>query len=422
MNKTPLLAVAAATSIAAILSSCSTAPSGASSDGSVTITYAYWGNNSENATLTAMINDFEQANPKITVKANWIQNDYLQQLQTQLAGGKPPTVAQISNTDLAAFASSFKVANVNPSAYYSANIPNAMKIQGKYYATPFVAKTKVMAINTKLWQAAGLDVPSKSTPMNVEDFIANAKKLTKGSGKSKQYGSAPLWFGGWLTVNGGNNYNTDGTSCTLGSPEAIQAADQVIASQTKDGFTPTLLDAQGQDMFDWLSIGRLAAQPDFGPWNIAQLISLKNASDFALVPDPGKGEPMEVDGLAVTKNSKQAETDAANKFISFMSTNQQAQERLTTKESSLGVPVVQSAVPAFEKAAPDQNLQAFVDGVDQAPITASVKANTKISTDWQTALTDKTAIGSGNQSPASVLPELSKQCQATLDAAGPAIS
>lgn len=421
MNKKSLLAFASAATLALALSSCSAAESGGKEGDPVTITFAHWGNNQESKTLQSMIADFEKENPKIKVQENWIQSDYTKQLQTQLAGGKPPTVAQISNTDLAAFANAFNEVKVDSGAYYSPNIPNAMKIQDKYYATPFVTKTKVMAINTKLWKDAGLNIPSDAKPMSVDEFIAAAKKLTTGSGASKVYGSAPLWFGGWLTVNGGNNYNADGTKCTLDSPAAVTAANQVIEAQSPTGYTPTLLDAQGQDMFDWLSINRLAAQPDFGPWNIAQLVALKNASDFALVPNPGKGEPQEVDGLAITKNANQAETDAATKFTTYMSTNLTAQQRLTTKDSSLGVPVIQSALASFEQAAPNHNLKAFVDAVDQQAITASVKANTQITTEWQNGLTDRTAIGSGNQSPASVLPDLNKQCQATLDAAGPAV-
>lgn len=416
MNKKILLSVAAAATLTVALSSCSTAESGAGADGKTTITFAHWGNNQENATLKAMVAQFEKANPDITVTSTWIQSDYEQKLQTQIAGGQPPTVSEISNTSLAGFANSYQSVDVTPGAYYAANISDSMKIDGKYYAVPFVAKTKVTAVNTKLFEAAGVTLPSETAPMTTEQYIDIAKQLTKGSGQSKQFGSAPLWYQGWLTANGGNFFNTAGTKCTVDTPAAINAANQVITGQAADGFTPTLLDAQGQDMFDWLSIGRLAMQPDFGPWNISQLTALKNAADYRIIPDPGNGEPIEIDGLGISKSANAAETAAAKKFATFMSTDKGAQERLTTKASSLGVPVVQAAVAGFEATAPDLNLKAFVDGVDQSKITTSVKQYNQLQTDFNNALSDQSAIGSGKQDPADVLPKLQKACQASLDA------
>jgi multiple sugar transport system substrate-binding protein len=415
MKKKMLLSLVAAAATAMVLSSCSTAETGSDAGGGgAAITFAYWGNNQENATIKAMIADFEKANPDIKVQGNWIQSDYEQKLQTEIAGGQPPTVSEISNTSLAGFAKSYQPVDVTPSDYYSANIPGSMKIDGKYYAVPFVAKTKVTAINAKLFAAAGIPLPSTSTPMTPDEYIATAKKLTTGSGSTKQFGSAPLWYNGWLNVHGNTFFSADGTRCTVGDPSAVTAANEVIEAQSDDGFTPTLLDAQGQDMFDWLSIGRIGMQIDFGPWNIAQLLALKNASDFRIVPDPGNGEPIEIDGLGISTSADKATTAAAKKFADFMSTDKGAQERLTTKASSLGVPVVQSAVDSFEATAPDLDLKAFVTAVSQSKVPASVKQYNQAQTDFWNNLSAQTAIGSGKQDPATVLPKLQKACQATL--------
>jgi multiple sugar transport system substrate-binding protein len=92
-----LVTSAVVTSLVA-LTGCASSGGGTADKGKTTISYAFWGNNDEAATIKAMIAKFEAANPDITVEANWIQSDYEQKLQTSIAGGDAPTVAQISNT------------------------------------------------------------------------------------------------------------------------------------------------------------------------------------------------------------------------------------------------------------------------------------------------------------------------------------
>lgn len=411
------LAIAAAMATALSLSGCTGASTGGSG-GAVTITFDHWGDNEENATLKSMVALFEKANPDITVQSNWIQSNYTQQLQISIAGGQPATVDQISNTDLPGFISAFTPVSVDASDYYAANIPNSMKVGGATYAVPFTVKTKVMAIDKKLFAKAGIALPSTTTPMTTQQFASLAARLTSGSGKSEVYGSAPLWFEGWLNAEGGTFFNADGTECTVDTPTAIDTTNFIINAQASNGFTPSYLAQQGQDMFDWLSIGRIAMQPDFGPWNVAQLLALPNASDYALVPFPGKGEPMEVDGLAVSNKATAAQAAAAQKFVNFMATDVSAQELLTTKASSLGLPVVQSALGEFKSTAPDLAMSAFVNAVSQSQVTEPPKQYSQIQSTFDSSLSSQTAIGSGHGDPATVLPQLQKACQQTLDNGG----
>ena len=411
------LAIATAMVTALSLSGCTGASTGGSAGG-VTITFDHWGDNEENATLKSMVALFEKANPDVTVQSNWIQSNYTQQLQISIAGGQPATVAQISNTDLPGFTSAFTPASLDASDYYAANIPDAMQVKGTAYAVPFTVKPKVMAIDKTMFEKAGIALPSTDTPMTTQQFAAVATKLTSGSGKSEVYGSAPLWFEGWLNAEGGTFFNADGTDCTVGTPTAIDTTNFIIDAQSAQGFTPSYLAQQGQDMFDWLSIGRLAMQPDFGPWNVAQLLALPNASDYELVPFPGKGEPMEVDGLAVSNKATSAQAAAAQKFVNFMATDTSAQELLTTKASSLGVPVVQAAISEFKSTAPGLAMSTFINAVSQSQITEPPKQYSQIQSTFDNSLSSQTAIGSGHGNPATVLPQLQKACQQTLGSEG----
>jgi len=408
MRKSSVAAVA--TLFLAGLAGCSR-PESASSG--TTISFGHWGNNEEAATLKSMVAAFETANPGITVKVDWIQSDYEQKLQTTIAGGKPPTVAEISNTSLAGFASAFRVVDVDANAFYSPNAALSMRIGGKARAVPFVVKPKVMAVNSAVFKTAGVEPPTSGKPLSTDQFADLAQQVTSGTTPKKTYGSARLWYNGWLVAEGGSFYSKDGTACTLNTPQAVKAANDVIKAQSATGFAPTQLDAQGQDMFDWLSIGRLAMQPDFGPWDIAKLTALDNPA-INLVPVPGAGEPLEFDGLGIATSAPDKEAKAAQTFVRFMSTSGAAQDLLTTSKSSLGVPVVKGSLAAFLKAAPTLNLQAFVDAVDQSVVGPSVAKDPQVQTAFNDAINSRTALGSGHEDPAKVLADFNTTCQSTL--------
>jgi multiple sugar transport system substrate-binding protein len=188
----------------------------------------------------------------------------------------------------------------------------------------------------------------------------------------------------------------------------------VIASSGPAGFTPTHDDAQGQDMFQWLVDGRVAMQPDFGPWDIAKLAALKNP-DINLVPDPSGGEPLEIDGLGISKTAKAPQTKAAKTFLDFMSTSTEAQNLLTSEKSSLGLPVIEKSQASFKANAPDLNLGAFITAVGQNTSARAVPNKDEILQSFWTAVNASTGLGTGNDDPATVFPTLQDGCQTALD-------
>lgn len=413
LRKTLAAAIAAGSLVS--LAACSSG-NGETGSNSSAISFAFWGDNAEAATIKSMISAFEKANPSIQVQPNWIQSDYEQKLQTSIAGGAAPTVAVISNTALPTFASAFKPVTVDTSVYYSPAVAKAGDVGGTNYAVPFVAKSKVMAIDRTSFQKAGLPVPSGSKPMSTQDFVTDAGKMTSGTGSGKIYGSAPLWYDGWLMADGGSYYSADGKQCTMGNAAGVRAAETVVNSVATNGFAPTSIAIQGQDMMQWLSQGKVGALPDFGPWNISKIAAL-DTSRFTIVPMPGLGEPMEVDSLGISKSANAAQTTAAQKFTTFMSSNPAAQNLMASKTSALGVPVVKSSLGAFKSVAPKVNLQAFVDAVTNAVTVPYVKNKVQIESTFSTALDSRTAIGTGHEDPAKVLPQLQAKCQSMLDAA-----
>jgi multiple sugar transport system substrate-binding protein len=381
--------------------------------GDAAITFSFWGTNSEAASLKAIAAAFEKANPGTKVTTNWIQSDYEQKIQTSIAAGTQSTVMQISNTSLAGFAPSFSEQQVDAGKYVQPNISSALQIGGKSFAMPFAAKPKVMAINVDAFKAAGIPLPSATTPLTLEEFRTIAGKLSHGNGKSRVFGSSNLWYRGWLTAAGGGYYNADATACTFGDPTGVAAAQYVVNMQ-KDKYSPTSLDIEGQDQAQWFAAGRLGTFSDFGPWTVADFTKISKPN-WTLVPVPGKGFPMEVDGLAIAKNASGKKLETAKKFVEFASTQQAAQDLLIQGNTALGVPIIPASTPTLEKVLPaDRNLAAFTVALKSGLVGPSVRKEAQISGDAEKGMLSYTPLGSGKDDVAKVLPQLNDKCTSAL--------
>ncbi|HZX08735.1 extracellular solute-binding protein [Kribbella sp.] len=411
----PATATAAATAAVLLAAGCATgnAPASNQNTGSAEISFSFWGTNSEAASLKAIAAAFEKANPGTKVTTNWIQADYEQKLQTSIAAGTQSTVMEISNTSLAGFAPSFAEQTVDPGKYVQPNISSAMQYQGKYYAMPFAAKPKVMAINTDAFKAAGVPLPSATTPLTLDEFKAISAKLSHGDGKARVYGSSNLWYRGWLTAAGGSYYNADATACTFGDGTGVKTAQYVVDMQ-KNRYSPTSTDIQGQDQAQWFAAGRLATFSDFGPWTVADFAKISKP-DWTLVPVPGKGFPMEVDGLGIAKNASGKQLETAKKFVEFASTQQVAQDQLIQGNTALGVPIIAASSPTLEKVLPvARNLAAFTTALKSGVVDVSVPKEAQISGDAEKGMTSYTALGTGKDDVAKVLPQLAEKCTQAL--------
>ena len=377
------------------------------------ISFSFWGTNSEAASLKAIAAAFEKANPGAKVTTNWIQSDYEQKLQTSIAAGTQSTVMEISNTSLAGFAPSFAEQTVDPSAYVQPNISAALQFQGKYYAMPFAAKPKVMAINTDAFKAAGVPLPSATTPLSLDEFRTIAAKLSHGEGKARVYGSSNLWYRGWLTAAGGGYYNADASQCTFGDDTGVKTAQYVVDMQ-KNRYAPTSTDIQGQDQAQWFAAGRLATFSDFGPWTVADFAKISKPN-WTLVPVPGKGFPMEVDGLGIAKTASGKQLETAKKFVEFASTQQVAQDQLIQGNTALGVPIIAASAPTLEKVLPaERNLAAFTGALKTGEVGVSVAKEAQLSGDAEKGMTSYTALGTGKDDVAKVLPQLASKCTQAL--------
>lgn len=401
----------------ALATGCATGNAPASNQagdgGKAEITFSFWGTNSEAASLKAIAAEFAKANPGTKVTTNWIQADYEQKLQTSIAAGTQSTVMEISNTSLAGFAPSFAAQTVDAGKYVQPNIAAAMQYQGTSYAMPFAAKPKVMAINTDAFKAAGVPLPNATKPLTLDEFRAIAAKLSHGDGKARVYGSSNLWYRGWLTAAGGSYYNSDASACTFGDDTGVKTAQYVVDLQ-KNRYSPTSTDVQGQDQAQWFAAGRLATFSDFGPWTVADFAKI-GTPNWTLVPVPGKGFPMEVDGLGIAKNASGKQLETAKKFVEFASTQKVAQDQLIQGSTALGVPIIAESAPTLEEVLPAaRNLAAFTTALKSGVVDVSVPKEAQISGDADKGMNSYTALGTGKDDVAKVLPQLAEKCTQAL--------
>lgn len=365
------------------------------------ISFAYWGAQTEADAINKVVDDFKAKYPDIKVESQWIQSDYLTKVQTMIAGGTAPDVMLISNSDLPGFADAFQEAQLDPNAFSSPTLVDAMTYNGKVYASPFIIKPKVMAINVDLFEKNNIPLPSATEPMTAEQFGEISKKLTSGEGKSKVFGSEPLWMGNWIYSFGGTYYSEDGKKSTIASPESMAAANFIIRAK-QDGTVPNDTEKQGQSMMDWFLSGRIGMFTDFGPWYLPQMADVKSFK-WDLVPFPGNGGAKEVDGLAVSKSSKNAE--AAKLFVKHLTEDQAAQEIIGGNKSAYGIPVVKSAAGAFETIYPDKNMQAFIYSAENQHASETQKRTNEINNELK-MIDDLTPVGIGNHKVEEVFPKV----------------
>jgi multiple sugar transport system substrate-binding protein len=373
------------------------------------ITFAYWGSQTEAEAIKAVVKDFEKNNPNIKVEQQWIQKDYFTKLQTMIAGDTAPDVMLMGGADLPGYAAAFTPLEVIADKFTSSDYVEALIYEGQIYAVPFIIKPKVMAINTDLFEKNGIPLPSKTEPMTPQQFEEIALKLTSGEGKTKVYGSEPLWLGNWIYALGGSYYTEDLSKSALDSPESM-AAGEFMVNAKKLGYAPNDTDKQGQDMMNWFLSGRIGMYTDFGPWHIPQMADVEGFK-WDLVPIPGNGGSKEANGLSLSKDSKNA--DAAKAFITYLTESESAQKIIGGNKNAYGIPVIANATADFEQIYPDKNVKAFTLAAEHQTFQEAPKRRNEINSEMK-LIDDQTPIGSGKGEVKDVFPMVAEKINKIL--------
>ena len=170
--------------------------------------------------LQKMQQDFEAANPDIKLEFVTIPSQYADTMVTKLAGGEIPDVMMLAMDQVPRYALNGMLLPLDDLAsqeYKDALYPvvkDALTVNGTMYAAARDVTPKVMYLNTKMFEDAGIEIPADTWTM--DEFVEIAKQLTKGSGADAQWG---YYWANWtdqtfamIAAFGGELYSEDGLS------------------------------------------------------------------------------------------------------------------------------------------------------------------------------------------------------------------
>ncbi|WP_405875401.1 MULTISPECIES: extracellular solute-binding protein [unclassified Streptomyces] len=236
-------------------------------------TVKVWAAQGDADVLDEVIKPFKAANPDVTVKFTLIPNaEYYTKLQSAIAAGKGPDVAQFFPESQAQFLDSSILRSVpdglvDPDSFFK-SLWNAGVVKDVAYTVPWYAYTYALVYRSDLAKKAGAKAPT------TWDEMVPFFKALQGAGAGHGLGADIGWdiFNGqdvamYAWQAGGSLLSSDG-KWTLDTPAMVDALKynaSFFTSSVADTSGPTFLDAQ-----PYFVSGKTATMIT-GPWVIGQL-------------------------------------------------------------------------------------------------------------------------------------------------------
>jgi multiple sugar transport system substrate-binding protein len=179
---------------------------------------AWWGGQARADRTDAVTALFSKANPGFTFDTWWNAfNDYWPKLGTEVAGGNAADVYQMDYRYLVEYANRGAIAALDDYVGkglklddFDQDQQDGGKVDGKLYAISLGANSVAMMVNTKAFEDAGVDAPTRD--WSYDDYKANAEAFSAKAGGMKLLadgsGTEPA-LENWLRQRGKALY-TDG--------------------------------------------------------------------------------------------------------------------------------------------------------------------------------------------------------------------
>lgn len=400
--------------------------------GKVTITILQWMQSPEGQQRwDALMQKFYEKYPNIEVKPIRT-NEYTTKLQTMIASGNPPDVAQARvQWEYAMFAPRGAFLDLEPyieasdvvsKDYFFKSAYDLFNTNGVQYGVPITASLTCIVYNKDMFDAEGIPYPDETWTW--DDLLNAAIKLTKdvnGDGRTDQFGMVvPTWyFIHYLGSRGINLFNEDQTRFLFDTPEAIEAVQWIADLWNKHKVAVPLGGASAvgeRDVAFGFESGKAAISLT-GTWSIGNYVETIKTFDWGVtllpLPKPGakRISTMIVDSYVIPKKSKHP--DEAWKLIEFLlSPEVRAKEAGRTGEIPAQIPVANS--PDFlNNPLPPADKTLWIRGLQSAkfflePVTVlGMELNREINQAMD-------QIWMGKKTAAEVLPVLTKKMNAEL--------
>jgi multiple sugar transport system substrate-binding protein len=329
----------AATALAVALAGCGTDASGSSgaASGPIQIWEGYSG---PDATAFAhLVSEYEAQHPGQKVQTLYVNNDNtLQKVLTAVKGGSPPDVAYLYGSWAPNVAQIPQVVNltqvvkqpgVNWDDFWTGE-RDVATVNGKVIGIPALVDNLAVVYNKKLFQQAGLPVPTANWTW--QQFTADAQKLTDAS--AKQYGTAyvtpasedSVWH--WeslLWEAGGGLLTADNKKAAFDSAAGLESLNTLRTMAVTDKsvyLDPT--DSNYANLFNSGKIGMLVT----GPWDLGNFPNVDYG--VQVMPSyPGSSAGHQTisgpDNWVVFNNGS-AQVSAAEQFLLWLTAPAQVKE------------------------------------------------------------------------------------------------
>lgn len=344
----------------------------------VTLRMSVWGSLSDQEAYRARLDLAEAQFPNIKIELLYTPDDYDQRIQTMIAGGDAPDIVQLaeaihgysSRGQLLPLDDMVAAEGIDLGERFGTNHLQYV-YEGSLYALPDRGGAMIVYYNRDMFDAAGVDYPTKDWKW--EDFLAAAQALTVRDGDTTtQYGfAAGGWWPWWMSFiyqNGGAVLDENGAPA-FNTPEVSEAL------QFYNDLVYNYRVAPSPE--DYANLGTNSPDPLFaqgkvaiimtGFWNIASLRDVPDLN-WDIAPVWGNVERGTVafgSGLAITSAS--AHPQEAFQVIDFL-TSEAAQTEIVARgeDAPANVAVLQGEMflSGSTFANRDINMEAFAESAD----------------------------------------------------------
>jgi multiple sugar transport system substrate-binding protein len=297
---------------------------------SITLQATVWLGDAEFEAMQELGAVFTESNPNVTIEfiniidgGPWGRD----QLQRMIAGGEPPDLMMMNTGQFESFGSRGALANIEErvaadsydlGVYWPAAV-DGCRIGGDLHGLPKDISDHCVYINTDLFGAAGVEIPSEE--WSWDQWWEAAQALTI---DGEQWGTSiqnSVWsWGSFVHTNGGQVLSDDRTECMITSEEAIEALNAYYGVLTEaqaaipPGALPQVEGAQEQ------FLSGVVAMNMAGPWFRPSLVENEPfAWTTRLYPRPGEEAPISVlytDQWAMSADSENP--DEAWELLKFL--------------------------------------------------------------------------------------------------------
>ena len=302
----------------------------------------------DEATVSALLADFEAANPGIKVSVEYL--DYTSgddKVNTAIEGGQAPDLIMEGPERLIANWGAkglmVDLSDIVPEGTYESVLSSCTSANGEVYELPVCMIAHCMAINRDVFEAAGaLQYLNEETHTwnSTEDFLKAVQAVYDAGydyvgtiycgGQGGDQGTRALV----TNLNGGTYANAEHTEYTFASEENATALSRLCA---QDGINFDTAIVASDEIANFVN-GTF--QMAFC-WNNSQEVNNADALGFDVLPMafPSDSTPVlqgGIWGFGIFNNGDEARIEAAKKFIQYMTSDE---EYLKTVEATSYAPV-----------------------------------------------------------------------------------